>query len=61
MTRRTIITVRPMPTDPDVEIGGFLVMERADGRSLWRQRFRVVQKADHYYKLQPCDEFGKDV
>lgn len=39
--------------DPDLAEGGYLAIERADGRSLWRQRFVVVKKTKTGYVLKP--------
>ena len=42
--------------DPDIEVGAYLTLERADGRSLWKQRFVVTAKGKSY-TLEPVDEF----
>jgi hypothetical protein len=58
----TTFSIEPMNADPDVEPGGFLTLERADGRSVWRQRFVVTRRAriagSFHYVLQPVDEMG---
>jgi len=48
-------------SDPDVSVGGYLTLERADGRSVWKQRLVVVQKDHNIYHLKPVDEFGNDL
>jgi hypothetical protein len=46
--------------DLDLQIGGHLTLERADGRSVWRQRLRLVAKYTDDYTdrlvLIPVDE-----
>jgi hypothetical protein len=38
------LTVKKLPTDPDLAVGGVLWLERSDGRSVWRQQLRVTVK-----------------
>ena len=45
-----------LDSDPDLEVGAFLTLERADGRSIWRQRLQVTRKLKHGYILVPCDD-----
>ena len=52
------LRILPIKSDPDVEVGGYLTLERADGRSLWKQRFVVIRKNKTKYTLQPVDEWG---
>ena len=49
------LIVDELPTDPDIEIGGYLTMQRQDGRSLWQQRFIVTDKGRSTYCLKPVD------
>jgi hypothetical protein len=44
-----------LDTDPDIALGGILTIERADGRSVWRQRMAVSAKAGGHYTLRPVD------
>lgn len=36
-----IIEMPPLSSDPDLPVGGFLTLERADGRPVWREQFEV--------------------
>ncbi len=49
------LEILPIESDPDLKVGGILTLERADGRSVWRQRLVVVEKGDRFYRLAPCD------
>ncbi len=53
----TTIEIAPLDSDPDLKPGGYLTLERSDGRSLWRQRFVVESKTGNHYVLKPVDEF----
>lgn len=53
------IYMEPVPTDPELAIGGHITLERADGRSLWRQRFVVKEHAGNVYVLAPVTETGE--
>lgn len=57
-----VFNVEPIRSDPDVMPDGFLTLERADGRSVWRQRFVVTRKisvaGNCHYTLEPVDEMG---
>lgn len=50
-----VIMLNAVPTDPDIEVGGYLTLERADGRSVWRQRFVCAYKAGDHYVMQACE------
>jgi hypothetical protein len=50
--REVIVDIGPLPRDPDLDLGGILTLERADGRSVWRQRLVVVAKADGVYTMK---------
>jgi len=52
------IDIDPIESDPDLQVGGFITLERSDGRSAWRQRFTVRQKRGGKYFLSPVDECG---
>jgi hypothetical protein len=43
-------------TDPDLRPGAFLTLERADGRSVWRQRLRVKRIHAGWYVMEPVAE-----
>lgn len=47
--------VGPLCTDPELETGDILTLERSDGkRSVWRQRLRMVRVfADDIYVMEP--------
>ena len=47
----------PVKDDPDIEVGSYVTLERADGRSLWKQRFVVSAKSPKSYTLEPVDAF----
>lgn len=49
------LAIEPIDSDPDLEPGGYLTLERADGRSVWRQRFVVASKTGSHYVLKPVD------
>ncbi len=55
------IELQPIESDPELEVGGILTLERADGRSVWRQRFEVEHKikkprqANPKYVLKPVE------
>ena len=49
------LKIEPIASDPDLEPGGYLTLERADGRSVWRQRFVVESKKGGRYVLKPVD------
>ena len=59
--KRIKIDALELRSDPDLELGGILTLERADGRSVWRQRLQVIRKHDGpsalRYKFRPIDEF----
>jgi hypothetical protein len=42
--------------DPDLSEGDYLTIERADGRSVWRQRLLVSQKIGRIYILTPVSD-----
>jgi hypothetical protein len=53
---KTAIEVDPIDSDPDLQVGGFITLERADGlRGVWRQRFKVIEKRPGGYRLAPVD------
>lgn len=49
------LKIAPIDSDPDLEPGGYLTLERSDGRSVWRQRFVVESKTGSRYVLKPVD------
>lgn len=51
----TFIVMEPLASDPELEPGGFITLERADGRSVWRQRFVVAQTLGPYIYLKPVE------
>lgn len=54
---RVVVQIRPFEgVDPDLAIGGILTLERADGRSVWRQRLVVVEKSGTGYVMEPAGE-----
>ncbi len=56
-----LVTIRitSVSSDPDIKVGGILTIERADGRSVWRERMICVSKRKSKYVMSPVDEFGK--
>lgn len=51
------IEILALETDPDVKVNEYLWIERSDGRSVWRQRLRVVVKTPDRYVCVPVSEF----
>ena len=56
MTGAKWLAINGLIADPDLELGGYITLERADGRSVWRQRFVVKGKFDHGYVLEAASE-----
>ncbi len=52
MSNSAWILLPEMP-DPDLEVGGHLTLERADGRSVWRARLVCTGK---YPSADPLDD-----
>lgn len=46
--------VGPLRTDPELETGDILTLERSDGkRSVWRQRLMLLRVVQGHYILVP--------
>lgn len=52
------IVLEPLSSDPDVKVGEFLTLERADGRSVWRQRLLCRSLRNGRYRFAPVDASG---
>lgn len=49
--------VGPLRTDPELETGDILTLERSDGiRSVWRQRLKMVRIVQGHYIMVPVEE-----
>lgn len=48
--------VGPLRTDPELETGDILTLERSDGeRSVWRQRLKMVRIVEQHYIMTPVE------
>lgn len=46
-------------SDPDIRVGEYLTIERADGRSVWRARVVCEAKAGELYRMREVDAFHR--
>lgn len=47
----------PLHSDPELETGGILTLERSDGRSVWRQRLKMVHIIEtDIYVMRPVGD-----
>lgn len=40
------IEIGALQSDPDLKEGSIITLERSDGRSVWRQRLRIIKRID---------------
>ena len=49
----------PLHSDPQLSVGGYIWLERTDGRTLWRQRLQVAKVTKKgCYVLTPVSDVG---
>jgi hypothetical protein len=46
----------PLDSDPELEVGGVVWLERSDGRSVWRQQFKCI-KIEHWQYRGPSTTY----
>lgn len=52
----TRILVTNLLSDPNVNVGGYMTIERADGRNVWRQRMKLIRKTPYGYMFEAVAE-----